>query len=70
MVRWKVAAPEDATSGADGEGIGAVEIGSGTVVPVGSGSDGVGDGEDMIETELPDTKLVETRVLPGLGRRL
>ena len=34
------------------------------------GSDGIGGGEDMVETELPDTKLVETRVLPGLGRRL
>ena len=46
---WVVAAPEDATSGADGEG-------SGAVVMVGSGSDGVGGGEDMIETELADTK--------------
>ena len=51
-----------------GRDIGKVErIGSGTVV-VGSG--GIGGGEDMVETELPDTKLVETRVLPGLGRRL
>ena len=60
---WAVVAPEDATSGA-------VEIGSGAVVPVSSESDGVGGGEDMIGTELPDTKLVETRVLSGLGRRL
>ena len=48
---WEVAAPEDATSGADGEG-------SGAVVTVGSGSDGVGGDEDMIGTELPDTKLL------------
>ena len=30
----------------------------GAVVTVGSGSDGVGGDEDMIETELPDTKLL------------
>ena len=62
-VIWVVAAPEDATSGADVEG-------SGAVVTVGSGSDGMGGGEDMIATELPDTKLVGARILPGLGRRL
>ena len=60
---WAVAAPEDATSGADGEG-------SGAVVTVGSGSDGMGGGEDMIGTELPDTKVLGARVLPVLGRRL
>ena len=60
---WAVAASEDATSGADGEG-------SGAVVTIGSGSDGMGGGKDMIETELPDTKVLEARVLPVLGRRL
>ena len=60
---WTVAAPKDATSGADGEG-------SGAVVPVASGSDGVGGGEDMIGTELPGTKVLGARVLPVLGRRL
>ena len=48
---WAVAAPEDVTNDADGEG-------SGAVVTVGSGSDWVGGDEDMIGTELPDTKLL------------
>ena len=68
-VIWVVAAPEDATSGADGKGSGAVERANGAVVMVGSGSDGMGGGEDMIGTELPDTKVLGARVLPGLGRR-
>ena len=62
-VIWVVAAPEDATSSMDEEG-------SGTVVTVGSGSNGMGGGEDMIGTELPDTKVLGVRVLPVLGRRL
>ena len=37
---------------------------------VGRGGDGVGDGEDMVEPESLDTKLVEPRVLPDLLRRL
>ena len=69
-VIWVVAAPEDATSGADGEGSSAVEKASGVVVTVDSGSDGMGGGEDMIGTELPDTKVLGARVLPVLGRRL
>ena len=65
---WPVEAPALEPSGAVGRAIGAVEgIGGGAVV-VGSG--GIGGAEDMVETELPDTKLVETRVLPGLGRWL
>ena len=51
--------------------VGAVDIGAvviGAVVTVGSGGEGVED--DMIEPESLDTKLVETRVLPGLDRRL
>lgn len=56
-------------------GGGAVDSGAVVVVGsgrdgVGSGRDGVGGGDDMIETELADTKVVGTRVLPGLGRRL
>jgi hypothetical protein len=30
----------------------------------------VGGGEDMIEQEQSDTKVLGTRVLPGLGQRL
>ena len=30
----------------------------------------VGRSDKLIEPKLPDTKLVEARVLPGLGRRL
>ena len=44
---WAVAAPEDPTSGADGKGSGAVERANGAVVMVGSGSDGMGGGEDI-----------------------
>ena len=69
-VIWVVAAPEDATSGADGKGSGAVEKASDAVVTVSSGSDGMGGGEDMIGTELPDTKVLGARVLPVLRRRL
>ena len=69
-VIWVVAAPEDATSGADGEGSDAMEKASGAVVMAGSGSDGMGGGEDMIGTELPDTKVLGARVLPVLRRRL
>ena len=58
-----VEAPEVESSGADGES-------SRAVVEVGSGREGVGGGEDMIEQELTDTKVVGDRVLPGLGRRL
>ena len=52
--------------GAAGVGDPAVVIGA--VVMMGSG--GVGGDDDMIEPESLDTKLVETRVLPGLGRSL
>ena len=45
-------------------------VDSGAVVAVGSGRVGVGGGKDMIATELADTKVVGTRVLPGLGRRV
>ena len=69
-VIWVVATPEDVTSGADGEISGAVEKASGVVVTVGSGSDGMGGAEDMIGTELPDTKVLGARVLPVLGRKL
>ena len=62
-VIWVAAAPDDATSGTDGEGSGAVEKASG-------GSERMGGGEDMIGTELPDTKVLGARVLPVLGRRL
>ena len=48
----------------------AVEKASDAVVTVSSGSDGMGGGEDMIGTELPDTKVLGARVLPVLGRRL
>ena len=65
-----VAASEVATSNTDGEGSGEVEKASGAVVTVGSGSDGMGGGEDMIGTELPDTKVLGARVLPVLGRKL
>ena len=67
-VIWVVAAPEDATSGADREGSGMVEKASGAVVTVGSGSDTMGGGEDMIGTELP--KVLGARVSSVLGRRL
>jgi hypothetical protein len=58
-----VAAPEVEASGADGKGSGAVAV-------VGSGTERAGGGDDMIERELADTKVVGARVLPGLGRRL
>ena len=35
----------------------------------GSGGGGGGIGGDMVETRLPDTKLVGSSTLPGLGRR-
>ena len=69
-VIWVVVAPKDATSGTDGEGSSAVEKASGAVVMVGSGSDEMGGGEDVIEAELPDTKVLGARVLPVLGRRM
>ena len=53
-------------TGAGGVGEPAVVIGA--VVMIGSG--GMGGDDDMIEPESLDTKLVETRVLPGLGRSL
>ena len=53
-------------TGAGGVGEPAVVIGA--VVMIGSG--GVGVDEDMIEPESLDSKLVETRVLPGLGHSL
>lgn len=65
-----VAAPEDATNNADREGSSVEEKASGVVVTVGSGSDGMGGAEDMIRTELPDTKVLGARVLPVLGRKL
>ena len=64
---WPVEAPAVESSGAVGRASGAVERGSGAVV---TGSGGLGGGVDMIGTELPDTKLVGGRILPGLGRRL
>ena len=45
-------------------------IDDGAAAVVARGSDGLGGGDDMVETKLADTRLVETRVLPGLGRRL
>ena len=63
-----VEAPTVEPNGVVGRASGAVErIGGGTVV-VGSG--GIGGGADMVETELPDTKVLGARVLPVLGRRL
>ena len=53
-------------NGADGVGEPAVVIGA--VMMMGSG--GVGVDEDMIEPESLDTKLVGTRALLDLGRRL
>ena len=65
---WPVEAPTVETSGTVGRASGAVEgIGGGAVV-VGSG--GISGGADMVETELPDTKVLGARVLPVLGRRL
>jgi hypothetical protein len=49
--------------------IGAVVTSSSGAV-VASGRVVVGGGEDMIEPELTDTKVVGARALPGLDRRL
>ena len=46
-------------------GVGDPAVVIGPVVMMGSG--GMGGDDDMIEPESLDTKLVETRVLPGLG---
>ena len=35
----------------------------------GCGGGGFGGGEDMVETRVPDTKVLGARVLPTLGRR-
>ena len=53
--------PAVEASGAGGRGGGMVVV-IGVVVVCG--------GEDMIEQEQSDTKVVGARVLPGLGRRL
>ena len=58
-----VETPTVEASGADGGG-------GGVVVLIGSESGAVGGVEDMIKPKLTDTKVLETRVLPGLGRRL
>ena len=42
-----------------------VLVGSG-----GGGGGGIGGGDDMVETQVADTKVLRARVLPGLGRRL
>ena len=57
---WPVEAPAVESSGTVGRASDAVVTGSG----------GLGGGADMIGTELPDTKLVGARILPGIGRRL
>ena len=68
---WPVDAPVVEPIGAEGKTSGAMErISDGAAAVVARGSDGLGGGDDMVETKLADTKLVETRVLPGLGRRL
>ena len=68
---WPVDAPAVEPIGTEGRTSGAVErIGDGAAAVVARGSDGLGGGDDMVETKLADTRLVETRVLPGLGRRL
>ena len=68
---WLVDAPMVEPISAEGRNSGAVErIGDGAAAVVARGSDGLGGGDDMVETKLADTRLVETRVLPGLGRRL
>ena len=41
-----------------------VLVGSG-----GGGGGGIGGGDDMVETQVADTKVLGARVLPGLGRR-
>ena len=53
-------------TGAGGVGDPAVVIGAVVMM----GSSGVGGDDDMIEPESLDTKLVETRVLLGLGHSL
>ena len=62
---WLVEATAVESSGADGESSdadgkisGAVVMGSDAVVEVGSGRDGLGGSEDMIEPKLSDTKLL------------
>ena len=51
------------------------ELAAATVVELtgsggGGGGGGIGGGEDMVETRVPDTKLVGLGFLPALLRRL
>ena len=71
-----VGAPEMRSSGADGRASCPVAIGddaAAAVVGRGSGGGGggnTGGGDDMVETQVADTKVLGARVLPVLGRRL
>ena len=66
-----VGAPEMRSSGADGRASCPVAIGDdAAAVVVVRGSGGGGGGEDMVETRVPDTKLVGLGFLPALLRRL
>ena len=66
-----VGAPEMRSSGADGRASCPVAIGDDAAAAVVvRGSDGDGGDDDMVEPELDDTKVIGTRVLPCLGRRL
>ena len=65
---WPGVVPGAGEIGADRE---AVVPGDAAAVgeALGSGGGGFGGGEDMVETRVPDTKVLGARVLPGLGRR-